>query len=66
MWSGYELILQRTTKEHYTGLLMIGKHEKTARLAIILWNFFSKYFMYFSVMLNVVVLFCEFLEFYLY
>ena len=36
MWSGYELILQRTTKEHYTGLLMIGKHEKTARLAIIL------------------------------
>ena len=29
------------TKEHYTGPLRIGNHEKTARLATILWNFFQ-------------------------
>ena len=30
---------QRTAKEHYTGPQRIGNHEKTARLATILFNF---------------------------
>ena len=30
---------QRTAKEHYTGPQRIGNHERTARLATILFNF---------------------------
>ena len=32
---------KRPTKEHYTGPQRIGNHERTARLATILFNFFK-------------------------
>jgi len=38
---------QRTAKEHYTGPQRIVNHERTARLATILFNFFTNYFVYF-------------------
>jgi len=38
---------QRTAKEHYTGPQRIGNHEKTARLATILFNLKKNYFVYF-------------------
>ena len=51
-----------TTKEHYTGPQRIGNHEKTARLATILCNFFQIILFIFC---NFVffVLFCEFWSF---
>ena len=38
---------QRTAKEHYTGPQRIGNHERTARLATILFNLKKNYFVYF-------------------
>jgi len=53
---------QRTAKEHYTGPQRIGNHERTARLATILFDFFKNYFVYFC---NFVffVFFCKFWSF---
>ena len=48
---------QRTAKEHYTGPQRIGNHERTARLATILFNLKKNYFVYFFVILYFCVCF---------
>ena len=52
---------QRTAKEHHTGPQRIGNHEKTARLATILY--FLNYFVYFFCNFVFFVFFCEFWSF---
>jgi len=48
-----------TTKEHYTGPQRIGNHEKTARLATILCNFFKLFCLFFVIL----YFFCYFVNF---
>ena len=38
---------QRTAKQHYTGPQRIGNHEKTAKLATILFNFLKLFCLFF-------------------
>ena len=53
---------QRTAKEHYTGPQRIGNHERTTRLATILFNL-KKIFCLFFVILYFLCFFCEFWSF---
>ena len=54
---------QRTAKEHYTGAQRIGNHERTARLATILFNLKKIILFIFCNFVFFVWFFCEFWSF---
>ena len=51
---------QRTAKEHYTGPQRIGNHERTARLATILFNLKKLFCLFFVILYFFVFFFVNF------